>query len=529
MEPQKIRSTYKCTLTVLSPIHIGSGERYKKGLDFIVKGQKVYIVSKDRLIKKALEKGQKGLDKLTEAIEQSGLEEWLAGNNISPQQISRFSYGIIERYVNEIHVQIRNGTGKPLIPGSSVKGAFRTALLFDIARRDGRKTVKNAVRNLIKIRDVNLKFADQAITARFLGKDPKYSLMRSLAVADFHISDDSNMSLPVAYVYSLRNGHMQRRQIRVNQNRFDMKLFPEVIPEGSRAEGQISFDDYLIKKAAGKEKFTSFDNVNLSLFYLIKAVKKKTAATIDKEIDFLSSHSGNNRDVLSALDFYQNLRKKHENLAENEVIFQMAWGSGWRSMTGPLLEDNDLTKQVRQKLKLASHRLNAPFPKSRKIAVGTNGAMPLGWVKIIFEDKEKIKKRERLELELKKEIKKYPWKDKIQDLLKTQNLFVFRKKILKDQDALKWLDEVTEFEQAIKNHLIQTLLSEQTINSWGELKQAVLNNDLLQRWQSDQKIAQKVKQLAKNIAKTKKKKWNTDRQKEVEKWLEDSGVTWDDN
>jgi hypothetical protein len=67
-------------------------------------------------------------------------------------------------------------------------------------------------------------------------------------------------------------------------------------------------------------------------------------------------------------------------LREDTIPLQVGYGSGWRGMTGNLVDTTD--RDVRCEYDMATHRLDWPFPKSRKIACkrGTDPEYPLGWL-----------------------------------------------------------------------------------------------------------------------------------------------------
>ena len=85
----------------------------------------------------------------------------------------------------------------------------------------------------------------------------------------------------------------------------------------------------------------------------------------------------------------------------------MAWGSGWRGMTGQLLESDDLSDDLRKKLRLADRYLSFPFPKSRRLTLVNGTDSPMGWIKLSFMPMSEVKKaemeRQRQQISLQKE------------------------------------------------------------------------------------------------------------------------------
>ncbi len=518
----KLSSSYICEIEILSPVHIGTGERLNNGLDFLIRDKKAVIVSMKKLMERLHELGSDAAQSLTDAIESNRLEEWLKNQGIALHGIKKRSHPVTERVIREIYPQICSGTGQPFIPGSSLKGAFRTALLLDLAIKDQFKIVQDTLENLTEKEKVNLKFADSNIT-KILGKDPKFNLMRSLTVGDFHTASD-HLFLPCTYVYNLNRGN---KLVREKKGKFDMKIFPESIGKSAIAKGQIAFDDYLQHHAAGKENFEAFSN-RLSLAWLIACLRQKTEQTIAKEYAFFSEH-GNNRDCQQVASFYRELEQYHKDLKDNEAILQIAWGSGWRGMTGPLLQDADLTGELREKLKLARNRLDFPFPKTRKVALTPQGARPFGWIKIKFTDKEEIKEKERIELLEKIEQEKFPWKSTLKELESISDLNILQQKIKRDERIIKWLAEIGEVEQAIRAKVVELVKEDApSIDNWGDLKQKFLMNELVQRWANLLVISQTVQNAVDRVVKIDKKrgKWTEDRERLVSKFFDAAGIKW---
>ena len=523
----QFHSTYLCNLQILSPVHIGSGESYKKNIDFLLSKNSINIVDSQKLLKEAAEKGMKALNSLTEAIENSSLESWCKENGVSFKKISKRHYSFREKYINkirDIREIIRDGRGKPIVPGSSIKGAFRTALLFNMVKDDD--IIHETLQKLLNQQEVKFKYADSSITKKYFGKDPNHNLMRALIVGDFKKITGSTVLL-LSFVYTLTKKGTLIREKSGKEKKYDMKIFLEGFVPGNSFEGQVSFDNFLLAHCKSKKEFSAFSQ-GLSLEYLINAINTRTKKMIDEELEFFSKSNGN-KDIKEVIAFYRNLRQQCDNLKENEAIIQLAWGSGWKAMTGPLLNPEDLTTEVRKKLKLAPKRTNFPFPKTRKVAITDQGAKPFGWVKLIFKDKAQIKLAESQRIEEKIEKRKYPWKYALEELQKINDIFLLRKKILKSKEILKWLDDLDDFNEAVKKHIIEIITVKRPVKTWGELKQVILDNELISRWKADKMLAETVKKIAKNIAKTKKKKWNKDHQREVEEWLKESGTTWNDN
>lgn len=372
-----IRTWYRCNVETITPLHIGSGETLIKDFDFFVDNKRLLLVNRDRMFARIKELGDVKIMEFTAAIEDGNPAEWLKKNGVPLASIASRTAPIPKNNPpKDIHCQIRDAFGRPLLPGSSLKGAFRTAILRKIAKNEQFNVLQN-------IKPDKPEHADQWVANKLLGQDPKESLMRTLSVGDAVLPESATTVLPVEIM----------RQ--VPGNKFAEKHFfitVEAIPATTQASGVVSFDEFLPDQDK-KEKCFNFKQ-RLSLGWLREACLELTTHTIETELTFLNGKKG----IDGLPQFYKGLQKQLEDLKDNEIIIQTAWGAGWRGMTGQLLEQNDLTRERRKQLRLASQEkyLNFPFPKSRRLANENGRNLPMGWVKLTFTTKEKVKQQEEI-------------------------------------------------------------------------------------------------------------------------------------
>lgn len=262
------------------------------------------------------------------------------------------------------------------LPGSSLKGLFRSAILSRLVEEegDGRKVVDECIRNLLKTphNEIKPKYAANPIAETMLGKDAKYNLMRSLTVSDCALPANA-VQVDEAFVTRIVAGGRQFQ--RKNWN-----ILIERVRPGESATGQISFDQYLQEQAKGKLAFNF--RATLTLEWLLDALHRRTERFLTAELNFLVGKNGDG--VQKLRSFYTTLQQKTSRLDATEAIVQFAWGSGWKAMTGELLQP---TQNLRSKLRLATNYLDFPFPKSRRLVGKGESAQPIGWVKLTFKEK----------------------------------------------------------------------------------------------------------------------------------------------
>ena len=128
---------YQATITVQTPIHIGSGNTLSAKEYILLKDQKRPTVIVPNLYDLYENLKQKKLDIEYEDFlldsEQKSLYQWLKLKKFTKTDYEKISlyYMPFESKANlrEIHTFIKDGTNSPYIPGSSIKGVIRTCLL----------------------------------------------------------------------------------------------------------------------------------------------------------------------------------------------------------------------------------------------------------------------------------------------------------------------------------------------------------------------------------------------------------------
>lgn len=151
MENKLYLKKYRVTLTTKGPLYIGSGQQLKKK-DWIMSGKKGYVFDLRKLYlfleKKNLlskyeafaigEKEEKGKEKKEKKEKAQSLKEWLddvlsaAELEELKREATRYTFdcnGLEESYRNDLQLFVKDGLGRPYVPGSSLKGAIRSILL----------------------------------------------------------------------------------------------------------------------------------------------------------------------------------------------------------------------------------------------------------------------------------------------------------------------------------------------------------------------------------------------------------------
>lgn len=129
---------YRMKITAIGPIHVGDGKQLKK-TEYLYDKQRNRVFVLDSMKMYAYLEKEKLLDRFQDYVlgmgKNANLFPFLQNQNIpreSWESWKSYDYGISVREntsLNEIHSFVKDANGRPYVPGSSIKGMIRTALL----------------------------------------------------------------------------------------------------------------------------------------------------------------------------------------------------------------------------------------------------------------------------------------------------------------------------------------------------------------------------------------------------------------
>lgn len=369
----------KLRLIVKSPIHIGSVEQKITRFEFIHQGQYIYPISEDRLSVFLQRKNL--IPSYIRAIEIEGprfnLAEFFKGQNL------RLTADELETISNKRKIKvtgdatkmqefkpfIRDGFGLPYIPGTSIKGVIKTAILYNVLKKlknDEPQEFKNTIEQKIS-RDIDFDIRRQNKKRLFnwgnerwfenfiLGnksKSPNTDWLRMLHVTDAYPMDNIQTILTPVNILKKENGWKYKEDSPGRKT----NIWIECIPENTVFEFEATWD---------KSLFEDFKrhNRNLQLPDNLKAVIDNIDAWSKDIFEFEQQFSSGN----SLENWYKN----------NKANFRIGFGSGMVSTTIAILLDENLRKKVRNYAGL--NRGNDIAPKSRRVWSNNSNLLPFGW------------------------------------------------------------------------------------------------------------------------------------------------------
>lgn len=341
-------------LITISPIHISSGNKLQKTFDFMVVGDRVNVLSFDKFLASLTEKESSLLEKL---IEQENYENIYKDINKPIESYSKYSLRLLAnnndkpREISEHIKTILNKKGDygAYIPGSTVKGFIRFAILFkilkcksDLINCEGEKGTK-------KLQDNDVRNIEKGI----------FSIKDYLKLMTFFKVFDSD---PIGIE------HLEIRNVVTLFSRRSISEYAELIKENT--ETYISIKDNEFEEKL-KNIIPKLDiRPEQYKFYIDKIKDWKEAcyelskSIIEHETEFFS----NNEEIKS---FYEKLKK--QNTPESPLL-RIGKYKGKISQTLILLKD---------KIRC----IDGSYPKTRRVTENKIGydqvkSVPIGWVKL---------------------------------------------------------------------------------------------------------------------------------------------------
>jgi CRISPR-associated protein Csm5 len=338
-------------------------------MDYIVRGNRVIIVDLQRLA--SIPKIDP--EELSDAMDMRNFDigSYMRGKDIDPLQVASYSVACSRHPQGEIISCLKDGLGNPYVPGSSLKGALRTAILWERIKKDS--SLMNEARNKIVSAieragpRSSAAWAAQPLERLFLGRDPvkgnhpNYDHLRALKVSDSDIIPKEQLQCFDAAVRNLRGDRLETK----------MTLCVEAFQPGTKTQISLDLDPFLLRDDIQSKLNLKVDDLK----DLEKISRSYYSDYIKSEIDFFSEYD---EPVLS--NFYNKLQALNER--KDGMLLRAGWGSGWHGMTVARLFP-DLLDDIRDAFRLG--RMNvAEFPKTRKLALMENDPkykmQPFGWI-----------------------------------------------------------------------------------------------------------------------------------------------------
>jgi hypothetical protein len=366
---------------ILTPTHIGSGEVLGAG-EIVNAYGNFFCVDDDKLLARCADDA----DALA-ALDDPRLivDEFLLKHNIPLAEVSAYEMKSMTRRVprhGDPTLQFaRQGVSQaPYVPGSSVKGALTSGLLWMINAEardpDNPLWVSERFRKLLQECRRGPFPTDTKLRQELLGRDAGNQLMRVLRVPDATIAD-GGLRLYHSGLFHLAAPHggyswSEFRGGKVRDPRRAAPTFIEALQPGTIVPLRLEFDNFVLRAAQEKRVPVEFgaEAMNerwMSADYILSGAMDLAYNTLFQERQFFERAQEQTLTAATA-----ELFDRCEGLNDNEVMLRLGWGINWHGVTGYLWDDH-----TAKELRLPQREKNEfPYPKSRRVVF--EGETPIG-------------------------------------------------------------------------------------------------------------------------------------------------------
>lgn len=365
-------------LETLTSLHIGSGGMLQKDSDFVfgkdAKEQSVVYVINPRKVLALI--GEENVDAWTVAIENGRSTEDIVKQYAPKATITDYSLHTIDmkmsRPAQQIKEFIRDGFDRPYIPGSSIKGAIRTAVLSSIAQAMNETDFFENVKNKGYI-------TPNTLEAKVFGKNPSNDVFRYVRVSD-------------AFVTGCRTAVCNMVNINERKEKSFWDTSKQMATEVLLSGAEVDFSLVLKQPERRPKDMPAAPKALCSIDALLDVINNHTETLLTKEINIFESKDVDTLSEKKVNSYIEQL-KDLLNIVNackgtRSAIMRMGHGSGWRFMTGAWLRrlpDNNFEKVVNKaRLNNIEKYSKYDFPKSRRLE--EEECEPLGFVKLTLCD-----------------------------------------------------------------------------------------------------------------------------------------------
>jgi CRISPR type III-A-associated RAMP protein Csm5 len=351
-----------CRVTTLTAVHTGSGRNLQKDTEFIIDKTRAAVID-DRKVLEVIGKGN--IDKWIACINKgSGLMD-LIRTIKSDVELDDIALRGMDLYASNItnsrslKEQMLSGGDIPLIPGSSIKGSIRTAILNELLGQFQKMPFRHE--DIFNRRE---KIDDKAIIKKYFGDSPNNDLLRFLTIGDA-LFDFETWACNVLIMNIVKSG--VRMEAKLGQ-------LTECIPAGVETEIRLNINETQLSLNIGKNYLRNHTFFLNNYTYLFDLINSHTGKTIKQEIEFWDDDI-NDGFVSGYLKKLQLIENEISDCQPRECVLRVGHGSGWLGMTGgwakndKYIADRKIWDAIEDKSRPNNKRnySDYPFPKSRRM------------------------------------------------------------------------------------------------------------------------------------------------------------------
>lgn len=359
-------------IETITPVHVGNGKFIQRDTEYILDGDNILVISPDKFLQVI---GPNKLEEWLNKIEKGlSIEPLLAGINPPPNKEDISSRIIHNNYdkastLPTLKEQISSGTGKPYIPGSSLKGSIRSAIFASLIREENRPVPFTRIQN-----DWG-KLTSEILENDFFGNDPKNDVFRFLRVGDAYFQENSTVSI--------RMGNINIKGDVVVDLDFSKQQLTEAIGARHKTMVSIRIDSIGMTRNTHYHQIGQTPDYLKDLKTLTGLLNKNTMLLLKQELDFWDQYEDD--DVTEYINVLVEIHEEIKHLKPGCCILRVGHGMGWTFLSGNWMKDpklfaqSDFTEVVEKIRPNNSRYRQYPYPKTRRVS---NEFDLLGFVKL---------------------------------------------------------------------------------------------------------------------------------------------------
>ena len=362
----------KVKVQTITPVHVGSGNFLRHNSDFVTWNEDgesfIGIIDPQKMLSII---GLENLDDWVRLIERNGdTKEFMKtkGGCANPERyVKRIIFNSAKVNPNDTLKEcIHDGMGRAYIPGSSIKGAIRTAVLATLA--NGRNDLENLIVS-VNPKTSKKKVSADAVEQRLFGGDPNSDVFRFLHIGDAYFGECEVSSRLINL-----NIRRSKELVDVSKPQIVESIFTEEV-----SETQMKVDTHYYEwvkrhwpQQGPKTKPLGNMPKEMSCLYALFAmVNVHTKALVEDEIEFwkdiqTEGYNGTDEYIERLQEILGYIKECQDG---KECILRLGHASGWRFITGAWTEqlknfESDIIPASRPNNKNYTEYV---FPKSRRI------------------------------------------------------------------------------------------------------------------------------------------------------------------
>ncbi len=367
-----------CKVTTLTSVHTGSGKYLQKDIEFITGNDRAVVID-DRKVLGIIGKGN--IDKWIACINRgSSLMDLIRTikSDVEPDDIALRGMDLLATHfahARTLREQMLSGGDIPLIPGSSIKGSIRTAVLnhlldqyqFTPFLRDEIFNRRNRI-------------DDKMVMKKHLGTSTNNDLLRFLTVGDALFYFET-------WACNILSMNMVRDGVRMEKR---LGNLVECIPDNVEAEIRININQRQLELNANKNYIRNNFDFLRSYNALFEVINSHTEKILKAEFLFWRDDKMEGL-VVDYLEKLQTILDDIHNCKPGECVLRVGHGGGWLDMTGgwakekKYIPDHEIWSAIVDKARPGnqSKYSSYPFPKTRRM---DNYGELLGFIKLSIQN-----------------------------------------------------------------------------------------------------------------------------------------------